>query len=159
MKNARFRQTRQSDSRERSAFHHDLTGDADGLVVSGSQGRAQHERWQSHHAFTDFAQTRIGGGDEGNSGSSANELRPDGEGALSLSGVSAGVGANCESGKEMTVFVMFAPANPSCGGSSAVETSLIIFSDKSKRFLGPSRTGVSLGMTRSGKKIKFYAKA
>ena len=32
----------------------------------------------------------------------------------------------------MTAFVM----------SSAVETSLIIFSDKSKRFLGPSRTGV-----------------
>jgi Predicted transcriptional regulators len=30
MKNARLRQTRQSDSRERSAFHHDLTGDADG---------------------------------------------------------------------------------------------------------------------------------
>src|SRR5947207_14208254 len=82
MKNARLRQTRQSDSRERSAFHHDLTGDADGLVVSGSQGRAQHERWQSHHASADFAQTRIGGGDEGNSGSSANELRPDGEGAL-----------------------------------------------------------------------------
>jgi hypothetical protein len=26
--------------------------------------------------------------------------------------------------------------------SSAVETSLIIFSDKSKRFLGPSQTGV-----------------
>jgi len=32
----------------------------------------------------------------------------------------------------MTAFVM----------SSAVETFLIIFSDKSKRFLGPSRTGV-----------------
>src|SRR5947207_4351009 len=132
MKNARLRQTRQSDSRERSAFHHDLTGDADGLVVSGSQGRAQHERWQSHHAFADVAQTRIGGSDEGNSGSSANELRPDSEGALGLSGVSAGVGANCESREKMTAFVM----------SSAVETSLIIFSDKSKRFLGPSRTGV-----------------
>src|SRR5436853_4058936 len=104
MKNARLRQTRQSDSRERSAFHHDLTGDADGLVVSGSQGRAQHERWQSHHASADFAQTRIGGGDEGNSGSSANELRPDGEGALSLSGVSAGVGANREGGKEVKKF-------------------------------------------------------
>src|SRR6266850_1085392 len=77
-------------------------------------------------------QTRIGGGDEGNSGSSTNELRPNGEGALSLSGVSAGVGANCESREKMTAFVM----------SSAVETSLIIFSDKSKRFLGPSRTGV-----------------
>src|SRR5437016_595517 len=106
MKNARLRQTRQSDSRERSAFHHDLTGDADGLVVSGSQGRAQHERWQSHHAFADVAQTRIGGGDEGNSGSSANELRPDSEGALGLSGVSAGVGANCESREKMTAFVM-----------------------------------------------------
>jgi hypothetical protein len=32
----------------------------------------------------------------------------------------------------MTTFVM----------SSAVETSLIIFSGKSRRFLGPSRTGV-----------------
>src|SRR6266576_4928432 len=132
MKNARLRQTRQRDSRERSAFHHDLTGDADALVVSGSQGRAQHERWQSHHASADFAQTRIGGGDEGNSGSSANELRPYGEGALSLSGVSAGVGANCESREKMTSFVM----------SSAVETSLIIFPEKSKRFFGPSRTGV-----------------
>ena len=129
MKNARLRQTRQSDSRERSAFHHDLTGDADGLVVSGSQGRAQHERWQSHHAFADFAQTRIGGGDEGDSGSSANELRPDGEGALSLSGVSAGLGTNCESRKKMTAFVM----------SSAVERSLIIFSDKRKRFLDFTR--------------------
>src|ERR1700704_4887538 len=104
MKNARLRQTRQSDSRERSAFHHDLTGDTDGLVVSRSQSRAQHERWQSHHASADFAQTGIGGGDEGNSGSSANELRPDGEGALSLSGVSAGVGANRESGKEVKNF-------------------------------------------------------
>src|SRR5207245_6434550 len=129
MKNARLRQTRQSDSRERSAFHHDLTGDADGLVVSGSQGRAQHERWQSHHAFADVAQTRIGGGDEGNSGSSANELRPDSEGALSLSGVSAGVGANCASRKNMTALVM----------SSAVETSLTIFSYKRQLVLGTSR--------------------
>src|SRR4029077_1051067 len=124
MKNARLRQTRQSDSRERSAFDHDVAGDADGLVVSGPQSRAQPERWQSHHAFADFAQTRIGGGDEGNSGSSANELRPDGEGALSLSGVFAGVGANCESREKMTAFVI----------SSAVETSLIIFSDKNNRF-------------------------
>ena len=31
MKNARLRQTRQSDSREGSAFHHDLAGDAGGL--------------------------------------------------------------------------------------------------------------------------------
>src|SRR5256885_468488 len=101
MKNARLRQTRQSDSRERSAFHHDLTGDADGLVVSGSQGRAQHERWQSHHSSADFAQTGIGGGDEGNSGSSANELRPDSEGTLGLPGLSPGSGTNCESGKEI----------------------------------------------------------
>src|SRR6266480_532998 len=104
MKNARLRQTRQSDSRERSAFHHDLTGDADGLVVSGSQSRAQHERWQSHHAFADFAQTRFGGGDERNSASPANELRPDGERTLSLQGVSAGVGTNCESGEEVKKF-------------------------------------------------------
>src|SRR5437870_3893349 len=144
MKNARLRQTRQSDSRERSAFHHDLTGDADGLVVSGSQGRAQHERWQSHHASADFAQTRIGGGDEGNSGSSANELRPDGEGALSLSGVSAGVGANCESREKMTAFVM----------SSAVETSLIIFPDKSKDSSVRAGLACSLGMTTSGKEMK-----
>src|SRR5512133_1381625 len=104
MKNARLRQTGQSDSRERSAFHYDLAGDADGLVVSGSQSRAQHERRQSHHAFADVAQTRIGGGDEGNPGSSANELRPDGEGALSLSGISAGTRANCESGQEVKKF-------------------------------------------------------
>src|SRR5689334_22081344 len=116
MKNARLRQTRQSDSRERSAFDHDVARDADGLVVSGPQSRAQHERWKSHHAFADVAQTRIGGGDKGNSGSPANELRPDGEGALSLSGVFAGVGANCESREKMTAFVM----------SSAVDTSLII---------------------------------
>src|SRR6266446_3498367 len=104
MKNARLRQTRQSDSREGSAFHHDLAGDADGLVVSGPQSRAQHERWQSDHASTDFAQTGIGGGDEGNSGSSANELRPDREGPLGLSGVSTGVGANRESGQEVKNF-------------------------------------------------------
>src|SRR5438094_1610650 len=132
MKNARLRQTRQIDSRERSSSHHDLAGDADALVVSRSQSRTQHERWQSHHSSPDVAQTGIGGGDERNSRSPANELRPDGEGALGLSGVSAGVGANCESWEKMTAFVM----------SSAVETSLIIFSDKSKRFLGPSRTGV-----------------
>src|SRR6267143_5050398 len=105
MKNARLRQTRQSDSREGSSFHHDLAGDADGLVVSGPQSRAQHERWQPHYSPADFAQTGIGGGDEGNSGSSANELRPDGEGALGLSGISAGVGANWESGKEVNFFV------------------------------------------------------
>src|SRR5438105_2772059 len=122
MKNVRLRQTRQSDSRERSPFHHDLAGDADGLVVSRSQSRAQHERWQSHHSSADFAQTGIGGGDERNSGSSANELRPDGEGTLGLSGVSAGTGANCESREKMTTFVM----------SSAVETSLITFSDRSE---------------------------
>src|SRR6267142_2468861 len=146
MKNARLRQTRQSDSRERSAFHHDLTGDADGLVVSGSQGRAQHERWQSHHAFADFAQTRIGGGDEGNSGSSANELRPDGEGALSLSGVSAGVGANCESREKMTAFVM----------SSAVETSLIISRIKVRDSSVRAGLAFSLGMTKSGKEMKNF---
>src|SRR6059058_980969 len=64
MKNARLRQTRQSDSRERSSFHHDLAGDADALVVSRSQSRTQHERWQSHHSSPDVAQTGIGGGDE-----------------------------------------------------------------------------------------------
>src|SRR6266567_7725409 len=101
MKNARLRQTRQSDSREGSAFHHDLAGDANGLVVSRSQSRTQHERWQSHHSSPDVAQTGIGGGDERNSRSPANKLRPDGEGALGLSGVSAGVGANCEGGKEV----------------------------------------------------------
>src|SRR5438105_13384497 len=104
MKNARLRQTRQSDSRERSTFHHDFAGDADGLVVSGSQSRAQHERWQSHHSSADVAQTGIGGGYEGNSGSSANELRPDGEGAFSLPGISAGAGTNCEGGQEMKNF-------------------------------------------------------
>src|SRR5436189_6174754 len=148
MKNARLRQTRQSDSRERSAFHHDLTGDAEGLVVSGSQGRAQHERWQSHHAFADFAQTRIGGGDEGNSGSSTNELRPDGEGALSLSGVSAGVGANCESREKMTAFVM----------SSAIETSLIIFSGKVGDSSVRAGRAFPLGMTKSGKEEKILAR-
>src|SRR4030095_14620955 len=69
MKNARLRQTRQSDSREGSSFDHDLAGNADGLVVSGPQGRAEHERRQSHHAPSHFAQTRVGGDDEGNSGS------------------------------------------------------------------------------------------
>src|SRR6184192_4543097 len=149
MKNARLRQTRQSDSRERSPFHHDLAGVADGLVVSRSQSRTQHERWQSHHSSPDVAQIGISGGDERNSGSSANELRPDGEGALGLSGVSAGVGANCESWEKMTAFVM----------SSAVETSLIIFSDKSKRFLGPSRTGVFArnDKEREGRKILFQS--
>src|SRR5437660_10821034 len=106
MKNARLRQTRQSDSRERSAFHHDLAGDADGVVVSGPQSRAQDERWQSHHSSADFAQTGIGGGDEGNSGSPANELRPDGKGTLGLPEISAGVGANCESGKEIKNLLM-----------------------------------------------------
>src|SRR5438477_12886040 len=105
MKNARLRQTRQSESREGSAFHHDLARDANGLVVSRSQSGTQHERWQSHHSSADFAQTGIGGGDERNSGSPANELRPDGKGTLGLSGVSAGVGANCESGKEIKNFV------------------------------------------------------
>src|SRR5438105_2809225 len=104
MKNARLRQTRQSDSREGSAFHHDFVGDADGLVVSGPQSRAQHERWQSHHSSADVAQTGIGGGDEGNSKPSANELRPDGEGAFGFPGISAGAGTNCESGKEMKFF-------------------------------------------------------
>jgi len=99
--------------------------------------------------LADFAQTRIGGGDEGNSGSSANELCPDGEGALSLSGVSAGVGANCESREKMTAFVM----------SSAVETSLIIFSDKVRDSSVRAGLAFSLGMTRSGKKIKFCARA
>src|SRR5256886_2429292 len=122
MKNARLRQTRQSDSRERSSFHHDLAGDADALVVSRSQSRTQHKRWQSHHSSPDVAQTGIGGGDERNSRSPANELRPDGEGTLGLSGVSAGTGANCESRAKITTFVM----------SSAVETSLTIFSDRSE---------------------------
>jgi hypothetical protein len=129
MKNARLRQTRQSDSRERSSFHHDLAGDADGLVVSRSQSRTQHERWQSHHSSPDVAQTGIGGGDERNSRSPANELRPDGKGTLGLSGVSTGTGANSESREKMTTFVM----------SSAVETSLIIFSDRSKRFFDCAR--------------------
>src|SRR6266480_7562897 len=140
MKNARFRQTRQSDSRERSPFHHDLAGVADGLVVSRSQSRTQHERWQSHHSSPDVAQIGISGGDERNSGSPANELRPDGEGTLGLSGVSAGVGANCESREKMTTFVM----------SSAVETSLII----SRIIVRDSST--ALGMTKSGKEIKFF---
>src|SRR5438046_6180059 len=129
MQNARLLHTRQSDSRERSSFHHDLAGDADALVVSRSQSRTQHERWQSHHSSPDVAQTGIGGGDERNSRSPANELRPDGEGTLGLSGVSAGTGANCESREKMTTFVML----------SAVETSLIIFSDRSKRFLDCAR--------------------
>jgi len=106
MKNARFRQTRQSDSRERSAFHHDLAGDADGVVVSGSQSRAQYERWQSHHSSADFAQTGNGGGDERNSRSSANELCPDGEGAFGFQRISAGARTNCESGEKMITFVM-----------------------------------------------------
>jgi hypothetical protein len=129
MKNARLRQTRQSDSREGSAFHHDLAGDADGLVVSGPQSRTQHERWQSHHSSPDIAQAGICGGDERNSGSPANKLRPDGEGALGLSRLSASVRANCEGRQKMTTFVM----------SSAVETSLIIFSGKSERFLDFAR--------------------
>src|SRR5207237_5696665 len=97
MINARLRQTRQSDSREESAFHHDLAGDAAGLVVSGSQSRTQHERWQSHHSSADFAQTGIGGGDERNSGSSAYELRPHSVGALGLSGVIEGIVCDRES--------------------------------------------------------------
>src|SRR5207249_333630 len=136
MKNARLRQTRQSDSREGSAFHHDLARDADGLVVSRSQNRAQHERWQSHHSFADVAQTGIGGGDERNSGSPANELRSDGEGTLGLSGVSAGAGANRESRQKMTTFVR----------SSAVETSLIIFSGKVRDSSVRSGLAASLGM-------------
>src|SRR5438132_5699885 len=107
MKNARLRQTRQSDSREGSAFHHDLAGDAAGLVVSGSQSRTQHERWQSHHSSADFAQTRIGRGDERNSGSSANELRPDGEGAFGFRGIPAGAGTNCEGGKEVNILARY----------------------------------------------------
>src|SRR5882724_518246 len=141
MKNARLRQTRQSDSRERSPFHHDLARDANGLVVSGSQSRAQYERWQSHHSSPDVAQTGIGGGDERNSGSSANELRPDGEGTLGLSGVSAGVGANCKSRQKMTTF----------GMSSAVETSLIIFSGKVRDSSVRAGRAFSLGMTKSRK--------
>src|SRR5438105_15772715 len=101
MKNARLRQTRQSDSREGSAFHYDLAGDADGLVVSGSQSRAQHERWQSHHASAEVAQTWLGDSDERNSASPANELRIDGEGTLRLQGLSASIGTNCESGEEV----------------------------------------------------------
>src|SRR5437660_8092618 len=104
MKNARLRQTRQSDSRERSAFHHDLAGDADGVVVSGPQSRAQDERWQSHHASADFAQTRLGGSDERNSAWPANDLRIDGEGPLGLQGISAGAGTNYESGEEVKKF-------------------------------------------------------
>src|SRR6266487_3665315 len=104
MKNARLRQTRQSDSRERSSFHHDLAGDADALVVSRSQSRTQHERWQSHHSSPDVAQTGIGGGDERNSRSPANELRADGEGTHGLSRLSAGAGTNCEGGKEVKNF-------------------------------------------------------
>src|SRR3989442_469756 len=100
MKNARLRQTRQSDSREGSTFHHDLAGDADGLVISGSQSRAQHERWQPHHSSADVAQTGITGGDERNSASPANELRPNGEGTVGLPGLSAGIGTNCESREE-----------------------------------------------------------
>jgi hypothetical protein len=46
----------------------------------------------------------------------------------------------------MTTFVL----------SSAVETSLIIFSGKSKRFLSPSGLAFSLGMTKSGKEIKIF---
>src|SRR6478672_6864695 len=101
MKNARLRQTRQSDSREGSAFHHDLAGDADGLVVSGPQSRAQDERWQPHHSSADFAQTGIGGGDERNSGSPANELRPNGEGTCSLQRISASAGTNREGGEKV----------------------------------------------------------
>ena len=148
MKNARLRQTRQSDSREGSAFHHDLAGDAAGLVVSGSQSRTQHERWQSHRSSADFAQTGIGGGNERNSGSSANELRPHGEGALGLSGVFAGVGANCESRQKITTFVM----------SSAVETSLIIFSGKIRDSSVRAGLAFSLGMTKRGKEIKIFAR-
>src|SRR6266516_1560359 len=141
MKNARLRQTRQSDSRERSPFHHDLAGVADGLVVSRSQSRTQHERWQSHHSSADVAQTGISGGDERNSGSPANELRSDGKGTLGLSGVSAGVGANCESRQKMTTFVI----------SSAVETSLIVFSGKVRDSSVRAGRAFSLGMTKSGK--------
>jgi hypothetical protein len=144
MKNARLRQTRQSDSREGSAFHHDLARDADGLVVSRSQSRAQYERWKSHHSSADLAQTGIGGGDERNSGSPANELRSNGEGTLGLSGVSAGVGANCESRQKMTTFVM-----------SVVETSLIIFSGKVRDSSVRAGLAFSLGMTKSAGEEKI----
>src|SRR5438874_642489 len=91
-------------------------------ILRHAAGPQPGDGWQSHHSSPDVAQTGIGGGDERNSRSPANELRPDGEGTLGLSGVSAGTGANCESREKMTTFVM----------SSAVETSLIIFSDRSE---------------------------
>ena len=104
MNNAGLQQTRQSDPRKGSPFDHDLAGNTDELVVSGSEGRAEHERWQSRHASADVTQAGFGGGDEGDSGSPANELCVDGERACRLSGVSAGAGADRESGAEIKKF-------------------------------------------------------
>lgn len=96
MSDVGLREARQDHPRKVAAGYHGLAGVAAELVFSGIERRITDERWESGDAHADFAQARVGIGDERDAGETANELCVNGERAGGVSGTHRRARTDCE---------------------------------------------------------------
>jgi hypothetical protein len=96
MNDVRFPETRQDHPRKVAAGDHGVARVASELVISGTQGGIENERWQLDHAHAHAAQTRPGCGYQGIPRTTTDKLRVDHQGPFGVSGTHRRVGGDCE---------------------------------------------------------------